>query len=626
MYGVRLLAGAGVHRTSHIVHLINLADQFTIMLRKTIVTTIIICCAISFSFFTEGPATPAERVKTFYKQQATEFELQLTLLQELIPRGNVKALQQQFQKARLAYKQIETLVTYYFDFAAVKLNGPPIPFYEEEEPDMGVQQPAGMQVIAGLIYPAYKLSNKKQLSEAVENLISDTRTMQQTKESFAFNDEYIFDALMEELYRITAMGLSGFDSPEPSNALIECRFALEGVKKILTFYENDLNATLDLKKPELFKMLELAQAYLSKNNNFNAFNRMEFITNYLDTITKLVGYFKKLRGFADNKSGMYYSTIRKDKSLFSIDAFDPNKYLDDNTTTPDKIEMGRQLFFDPMLSVDGKRSCATCHDPSKAFTDGLKVSVALDGHSPLTRNSPTLINASLQRSLFLDGRSVSLEDQVLQVLNNAKEMHGSAEDVAKSIVAQQKYRSVYATAYTSASPDAAAKNICNAIACYERTLVAINSKFDRHMRGQRVLNADEINGFNIFMGKAKCGTCHFAPLFSGSKPPRYYYSESEVIGVPLMNKPSGNILDPDPGRFAATNIPIHKFAFKTPGLRNIALTAPYMHNGSFKTLEDVVEFYNKGGGKGMHIAPENQTLPFEKLNLTAKEKRNIVLF
>src|SRR5205823_14923744 len=98
------------------------------------------------------------------------------------------------------------------------------------------------------------------------------------------------------------------------------------------------------------------------------------------------------------------------------------------------------------------------------------------------------------------------------------------------------------------------------------------------MRGQLTMDADEINGFNLFMGKAKCGSCHFAPLFSGSKPPRYYYSESEVIGVPLMNKPSGNVLDPDPGRFISTNIPIHKFAFKTPGLRNFALTAPYMHN------------------------------------------------
>ena len=596
------------------------------MLRKTLVTAVFFFCAFLFSFFTEQSISPAEKVKGFYKQQAAELELQVMLLQEMIPAGNSTQLQQQFLKVKLAYKKIETIVAYYFDFAAVKLNGPPIPFYEEEEADMGVQQPAGMQVVEGMLYPKYKPSSKKLLSEAVENLLADTKLMEQTRESFAFNDEYIFDATMEELYRITAMGLTGFDSPETANALPECKAALEGIKKILSFYEADLKATLGESATLLFRTMDLAQTYISQHSNFDAFNRMEFIRSYLDPITRSVGDFKKQRGFADNRSAMYYSTIKKDRSLFSDSAFDPNKYLDDNTISVEKIELGRQLFFESRLSADGKRSCATCHDPSKAFTDGLKVSVALDGHSPLTRNSPTLINAALQRNLFLDSRSNSLEDQVLQVLNNAKEMHGSAENVARAIIEQQRYKALYGIAYNAASPDDAAKNICNAIACYERTLIALNSRFDQHMRGKNVLNAGEINGFNIFMGKAKCGSCHFAPLFSGSKPPRYYYSETEVIGVPLMNNASNNILDPDEGRFTSTKLPVHKFAFKTPGLRNVALTAPYMHNGSFKTLEEIVDFYNKGGGKGMDIAPANQTLPFDKLNLTAKEKKNIILF
>jgi cytochrome c peroxidase len=146
------------------------------------------------------------------------------------------------------------------------------------------------------------------------------------------------------------------------------------------------------------------------------------------------------------------------------------------------------------------------------------------------------------------------------------------------------------------------------------------------MRGQPVLNRAEINGFNLFMGKAKCGTCHFMPLFSGTKPPRYYYTETEVIGVPDKNNSTKNKLDEDEGRFAVTGLPVHKFAFKTSSLRNIALTAPYMHNGVFKTLEEVISFYNNGGGKGLKIAPKNQTLPFEKLSLTAIEKKNIISF
>ncbi len=431
---------------------------------------------------------------------------------------------------------------------------------------------------------------------------------------------------MEELYRVTALGITGFDSQAAVNALPECKDALEGVKKILSFYIDGLNRSPGENSDQPLQLLNAAQEYLTNHSDFDAFNRMQFIKVYLNPVTKLIGAMKKMRGYADNRSALYYSTIKKDNTLFVAGGFDVNKYLDDNTSSADKIELGRKLFFDPMLSVDGKRSCATCHNPARAFTDGLRVSVALDGHSPLTRNAPTLWNAALQRNLFLDSRSSSLEDQVMQVLNNAKEMHGSATIAAKKIIAQDTYKALYAKAYTLVSPDAAAKNISNAIACYERTLVALNSKFDKQVRGQELMNADEINGFNLFMGKAKCGTCHFAPLFSGSKPPRYYYSESEVIGVPAKNNFPNSALDADAGRFGATQLAIHKYSFKTPTLRNIALTAPYMHNGVYKTLEEVIDFYNRGGGKGLKIAPANETLPFDKLNLTKNEKKNIILF
>ena len=214
----------------------------------------------------------------------------------------------------------------------------------------------------------------------------------------------------------------------------------------------------------------------------------------------------------------------------------------------------------------------------------------------------------------------------MQVLNNAKEMHGVAEKAAEKIILQKEYVTLYTKAYPLASMIDAAQNICNAIACYERTLIALNTKFDKHMRGQRLLSANEINGFNLFMGKAKCGTCHFMPLFNGAKPPRYYYTETEVIGVPDKNSKVNSKLDEDEGRFSITGLTIHKYAFKTSTLRNIALTAPYMHNGVFKTLEQVIDFYNNGGGKGLKIAPKNQTLPFEKLNLSTTEKRNIIFF
>ena len=133
-------------------------------------------------------------------------------------------------------------------------------------------------------------------------------------------------------------------------------------------------------------------------------------------------------------------------------------------------------------------------------------------------------------------------------------------------------------------------------------------------------------GFNLYMGKAKCGTCHFVPLFNGLLPPDFSDTESEVLGVPADNNKKNPKLDTDEGKFLHSRSLLHKFSFKTPTLRNIGLTAPYMHNGVFKTLEEVVEFYNNGGGAGLNIAPENQTLPGDKLALSKKEMKAIIAF
>jgi cytochrome c peroxidase len=451
--------------------------------------------------------------------------------------------------------------------------------------------------------------------------------MQQTNESNAFNDELIFDAITEELFRITALGITGFDSQTAVNSLPECSSAIFGLQNILLLYSDEIKQAAGSKKKQLLDLLTSAQNYLKQNANFNSFNRMQFIMDYLNPVTKIVGEYKQAKGFFENKSPMFYSTIKKNNTLFEPGIFDVNKYLDDNTTSVEKAILGKKLFFDKQLSIDNKRSCATCHNPAKAFTDGLASSVAIDGHTALPRNAPTLWNAALQRNLFLDSRSQSLEDQVMQVLNNADEMHGSAQKAAEKIIVGKEYLAMYSKAYPNANKGDAAQNICNAIACYERTLIALNSKFDKHMRGGKpILNQNEISGFNLFMGKAKCGTCHFMPLFSGAKPPRYYYIETEVIAAPDKNNKTKSKLDEDEGRFTVTGLPLHKYAFKTSTLRNIALTAPYMHNGVFNTLNEVIDFYNNAGGKGLQIAPKNQTLPFEKLNLSKPDKENIISF
>jgi cytochrome c peroxidase len=219
-----------------------------------------------------------------------------------------------------------------------------------------------------------------------------------------------------------------------------------------------------------------------------------------------------------------------------------------------------------------------------------------------------------------------LEHQVGDVVHNVKEMNGSMQRFSDLLAGQHQYAALFREAYPDEKNPFLEMLIANAISSYMRSLVSLNSRFDQFMRGNDTkLTKVEQQGFNLFMGKAKCGTCHFMPVFNGLVPPVFTETESEVLGVPARKK-GKPVIDEDLGKYNFTQAIIHKHAFKTPTLRNVALTAPYMHNGVFRTLEEVVDFYNKGGGAGLGIDLDNQTLPADKLNLSRREQKAIVTF
>ena len=206
-------------------------------------------------------------------------------------------------------------------------------------------------------------------------------------------------------------------------------------------------------------------------------------------------------------------------------------------------------------------------------------------------------------------------------------MKGSLQENIPQLKKDTLYAALFEEAYKNEKEKITQYNIANAIASYIRSLIALNSRFDKYMRGDETkMNATEKNGFNLFMGKGKCGTCHYIPLFNGLVPPDFNETESEVLGVPQTKDTINARLDPDEGKYNFTRSIVHRHLFKTPTLRNIELTAPYMHNGVYSTLEEVMDFYNNGGGAGLSIAPVNQTLPPDKLNLSKKEISNIIAF
>lgn len=299
----------------------------------------------------------------------------------------------------------------------------------------------------------------------------------------------------------------------------------------------------------------------------------------------------------------------------------------DNSATKEKIALGKKLYFDKRLSVDDTVSCASCHDPEKGFADGLMFSKGVGGKFG-NRNAPTVINAAFYELQFWDGREVTLEDQAKGPLINPVEMampsHKALEKKLNKIKEYKKeFKMVFGT--TKVNID----DLARAIASFERTIVSVSSPFDKFIGGDNDAISDKAKaGWKVFNGKARCDTCHgFVEVY-----PFFTDNKFHNIGVDMNKKKikdalrsvqAGNVTDEIEqfGRYNVTKEKKDLGAYKTPGLRNISLTAPYMHDGSEPTLMSVINFYNRGG----NLNP-NLDGGMKELNLTGKEKANLVEF
>ncbi|AFD08643.1 cytochrome-c peroxidase [Solitalea canadensis] len=522
-----------------------------------------------------------------------------------------QTLQQNLRAARLRYKKIEYLVEYFSPYTADFINGAPLD--EIEVYDNKVISPEGFQVIEAYLFPVYDKSRKTELIAHVHSLLMTMNRLTEQAQTTPITSQHLFDAMRLEVYRIIAMGISGFDTPESQNSVLEAAASIKGMQQTLVRYKN--NATWGDK----------AIKYLQNNADFNSFDRMVFITQFANHLSEELLQLQLNEGITPFKALRAVNTSAK--NLFVPEAFDANFFTADFEahSSAEKVALGKLLFFDPVLSGNGNRACVSCHQPEKAFSDGLEKSIAFEGKTSIERNAPTLLNAGFQKAQFYDSRVANLEDQAAAVINNKAELHGSFEKTVLKLSESNEYQQRFASAFPQKKQPISDETIKNALASYIRSLKSFNSRFDQYVRGDKSkMSKQEIEGFNIFMGKGKCGTCHFAPLFNGTVPPNYEKSESEVIGVPATIKQTS--IDNDLGKYGLFAYEQYKFSFKTPTIRNVELTAPYMHNGVFKTLEEVVDFYDKGGAAGIGADLPYLTLPFDKLNLSAQEKRNLVAF
>jgi parallel beta-helix repeat protein len=289
------------------------------------------------------------------------------------------------------------------------------------------------------------------------------------------------------------------------------------------------------------------------------------------------------------------------------------------------VKLGRLLFFDPVLSGANDVSCATCHHPDLGFSDGRGLSMGKggkgvgaerDGGAVIRRGAPTLWNAAFNHMQFWDGRAPNLEEQAKGPITDAKEMAENPENLVKELKAIPEYAQMFDSAFGGQNGSGVTMdNVVKAVASFERTLTANNSSFDRYVNGDlNGLTPQQKRGFNLFRsGKTRCFECHGLPTFANP--------DFKIVGVPDLE---GH--EADFGRFDVTKGEGNKRAFKVPTLRNVALNPPYMHNGRFKTLEEVIDFYAAGGGPGIGFPTPHIDDKMRPYSITPEERADIIAF
>lgn len=543
-----------------------------------------------------------------------------------------KALRNSFLELRLSYKGLEYLIEYYHPHNVPFLNGAVLVKADAANPSFNtVVYPEGLQVLEERIHSDSPCPPSPDLSILAGRLSRQVEEMIALSADIRFQDRQIFEAMREEVLRVMTLGIAGFDSPVARNSTREASAALAGVEEAMKKYLPHLPGKHRSLGNRISREFRLAIGYLDRAPDFESFDRLAFTRKHaIPMHESLLDLHLALGLETKEETEIFQAPVNyRAGSPFSKDFLNPWNYgpVPGGRGDDKMIALGKSLFFDPILSGNIQRACASCHKPELAFTDGKAKSLAFDGKGTVRRNSPTVLNAAFHASMFYDHRARFLEEQLEHVVSDEKEFRSNFNLILSRVGDNPGYRRLFQEAFPEERNPVQKFTLVKSIAAYVRSLATLDSPLDRYMRRETDdLPLPAKRGYNLFMGKAGCGTCHFPPHFNGTVPPTFVESESEVLGVPMGPGSMQSRLDPDLGRFVTNPSPVFRNAFKTPTLRNIELTAPYMHNGVFATLGEVLDFYNAGGGVGLGQTLTNQTLPQDSLGLTRTEMDDILSF
>lgn len=566
--------------------------------------------------YTKVGAVFTEDLRNYYLQNLDSLAANLNKLDTLKSVEENKAI---FKSVRKWYKLAEPFIIAFDNNNYLTINGPNLPIvHAEDYTDVKKLKPRSLQVVEELLFDKDGLDTKE-LDLQLIFLRSRVPFMAHNHIIYKQKSKHYLKMIRDAIITVATKGITGFDSPMQLNSTEESAYVYQSLGKILKFMKISFGKTEEYQ--QLINEFKTSEELLM-NSEFEAFDRYSFIKNHTNKQLSLLAKGCKKWGvkMAENYELNPYAENLFQKDFFNLANFAPKG---SPTINDEHIALGKALFNDRSLSGRGDMSCATCHIKEKAFTDGHKVGIGKKGMA-LQRNSPTLTYAGYQRKFFYDGRGDGLEGQIVGVANNKNEFHIDMKTLEKRVKENQKYSKAFDSLYKG---NVTSRNIRIAIATYIRSLAPFDSKFDRNMLGiETTLTTEEKQGFNLFMGKAACATCHFPPVFNGLVPPKFAESEFEHLGVTKTDDFKIPVLDDDPGMFYPYKVEERRGFFKTSTVRNTAVTAPYMHNGAYKTLDKVLEFYNNGGGAGMGLKVPCQTLPADSLHLNKKEVSAIIAF
>lgn len=589
-------------------------------MQKTFIFILTIVFSLSvLSFSLENQQSPSQKTKEYFNKQIEDVIVKLDILNKSLPSKNLELVRKNYLDLRVSFKSVDFLIAYLDPMLYdKKINESPLLKAEPKVANKSTREPVGFQVLDETLFED-DLDIEK-ASKLIATLNGDFEMLKKVIAMQPFYDAIVLHSMRQGLIRSFTLGVTGFDTPGSVNAVSDLKSFQEALITISSFYD-DLGEFEEILNKIDFK-------------EYNSFNRYQYLVNVVNPSLEYLESFRSKNGIEKREeliTTSEFPVVSTATNLFDENFFNKVAFLSLPNTPTDSLKtaLGKRLFFDKSLSNSGTLGCVSCHNPDMAYTDQRQFSLSGDGESLLGRNSPSINYSVYGDKFFHDLRAHDLKNQIEHVVVSELEFNTTYE----KLVARLKEDSTYVKDFEEAfGKHGIRKNTYNnAIKRFVATLPNHDSQFDKWvLNGTIEIDKSVENGFNIFMGKGQCGTCHFAPTFSGLVPPAYQENESEVLGVLENNDFENPVLDDDMGRSKSGVIKdMYEFfdnSFKTPTIRNVSHSFPYMHNGSLKTLEEVMEFYQKGGGAGMGLDLNHQTLPFDSLELSEQEVKDIIAF